>query len=1229
MKKRALAAFAVWCLVVTGLVLVPSAVASAAVADPGTTERILVEDDFSSNDGAGWIATTANTAAQVTFASGIATIKGGGPENRIVSDADMLAHDLTLNFDLFINEGNTNAAVKFGFFSNQSGSDRHQVTFDGPHKTLQLERVASGVATTIGEPIAVDLPVNTGGIPYQFAITVTGDRVEVSVDGSPRLDVVDAGIAAATEGRIVFASQYPNQDFSIDNVRAATTEAEVGGAYEVQVQTETNGTADTDPDTAGGTLSADRTSGDAGDVVTLTHTANPGYVFDGYESLRLDTGTGTDGLLTITDDRFTLNDKTGGVIIIAKFITEPADPNVVFKDYFAGDLNDHGAYTFDSPDAMSIVDGALRIAPTSGTAHALVDASSWGDPASYRVELDARKIDSTAGTAQIAFRGETFSDRYVLALNGSKALLRRIDAQGANIELASAAYTFDQTSRRIVIDVTGDTVSVSSAGTPVLSYVNTDDTDRDSAGWSGLKPGLSLINMTPNAPVAFDNVKVVRVPVQVTAAVDITVDGAPDPDRASGTVVLSTYATGAGETITWTADAKGGYAFESLTHDGAEVPASGFVVPDGTTEPITLVADFVPTDATPTTYYVDPAAGDDANAGTSAGQPWASLAMLDRTFNPGDRILLRRGSVFDGTAAALEFRGSGTAEHPIVVSAYGDGDLPQLNAAGLVENVVSLKNQEYITISNLEITNVDAAFDSSFALNASTNREKNLRAVNVSAQDFGIVRGIQIVDLYIHDINGNLAAKWNGGIFFDVAGQVADGELRGIPTKYDGVRIERNLLERVDRSGIKLVSSVWANQSAVNDPSVPLNWYPSTDVVVRDNQLRFMGGDAITVRDTDGTLIEYNLARHSRYQNTGYNAGIWPFQTTNTVIQYNEVSHTHGVQDGQGLDTDHVSSYTVMQYNYSHDNEGGFMLLMNGFPHTAPTVRYNISQNDADKTFEFSRGTAAGTMIYNNTISSDTKLQGPRGGVLDLANSAAGTGNREVFIFNNVFNYPEGQPFYVGEADTMKTKAKLFNNAYMGGIQPPAEEEQAINGDVGLPGLGSIPDDPEGTIARAGENVGDHFAGYVPNADSALRGAGISVAEAVAHFGGTVTDRRDLSPTEIHALALAGNSIDFVAGDRMPDVDGVRYDVDFLGAPLPEASESLTVGAVQYMDADGEEPGNGGTGDGTDGGTGNGTGAQVGGQLPATGADWPLALLVFAALLLTVGWRLRVARSRQ
>ena len=264
-----------------------------------------------------------------------------------------------------------------------------------------------------------------------------------------------------------------------------------------------------------------------------------------------------------------------------------------------------------------------------------------------------------------------------------------------------------------------------------------------------------------------------------------------------------------------------------------------------------------------------------------------SLTKANRHLPLVDKILLMRRSVFNGSAASLAISGSGTAENPIVVGACGDGNRPQLNGAGELENLISPSEQEYIEISGLEITNLDEKFNSSFGLNSNNNTQKNLRAVNVTAEDFGVVHGIALTDLFIHSVNGNLGAKWNDGIFFSVGATVNNGELLGVPTKYDQVLIAGNKIEKVDRSGIELVSSEWSKKSLGNSPSAPRNWFPSTHVVVRDNQNRHVGGDAITVHDTDG------------------------------------------VQHGQGLDTDHVSSYSVMQYNYTHNNEGGFMLIMN------------------------------------------------------------------------------------------------------------------------------------------------------------------------------------------------------------------------------------------------------------------------------------------------------------
>lgn len=85
-----------------------------------------------------------------------------------------------------------------------------------------------------------------------------------------------------------------------------------------------------------------------------------------------------------------------------------------------------------------------------------------------------------------------------------------------------------------------------------------------------------------------------------------------------------------------------------------------------------LDASTTPTAAT--TYYVDDVAGSDAASGTSPATAWRSLAKASAApLAPGDRLLFRRGGAWTGT---LTVSRSGTASAPIVVGAYGDGELP-------------------------------------------------------------------------------------------------------------------------------------------------------------------------------------------------------------------------------------------------------------------------------------------------------------------------------------------------------------------------------------------------------------------------------------------------------------------------------------------------------------------------------------------------------------------------
>jgi hypothetical protein len=74
-------------------------------------------------------------------------------------------------------------------------------------------------------------------------------------------------------------------------------------------------------------------------------------------------------------------------------------------------------------------------------------------------------------------------------------------------------------------------------------------------------------------------------------------------------------------------------------------------------------------------FYVDAVSGDDvAHDGLSPEKAWRTLSKVNSyPFQPGDAIKFRRGGIFEG---GIEADWSGTAENPIIIDAYGSGDLP-------------------------------------------------------------------------------------------------------------------------------------------------------------------------------------------------------------------------------------------------------------------------------------------------------------------------------------------------------------------------------------------------------------------------------------------------------------------------------------------------------------------------------------------------------------------------
>lgn len=741
--------------------------------------RILAEDSF--ENGNNW---SVNSNTNIIFADGKATIKGSGANNRMGYQVGRInANDFLIQLDLTPNEGNTNSNAKIAFkIEDQYEGDRLQVRFNFVQNYIYIERTRNNNTNNTATD-STDCIWRQGksftfqkGKTYGVDILVQGNVIKVYLDGNetPIFEVTNDDIGSMGKGYFAIAGQFPNQDFSIDNLKITTNEVQTGEQYTVTLKVVTDGD---ESNTSGGTLTASAESGYSGDVITLFVNPAHGYVFNRFESFK-ENGSSTDGLMPITNNTFQIDPKMGNVTVVAHFKTRQPGRFELFYDDFSAESLLPEYKTVGNQDAAVQKDGVLTfdIIP-SGNNFVLLNQDIFQplkEGEGYRISADVWKGDSTPGTVQIMFKGsdDSISGRYVLLMNGSLARFKYLDnglGAGSDKDLIHTNFTFSTSKIHIALEVRGNRATFYVDDKEILSYTTTDN-------WLNRPNAVGLVNMTPNAPVVFDNLLVERLPeqTQVTVKVMREENGIQIEDTTgiSGTVSLSTANVVEGDTVTLSAIEKAGYQLKEYYAEdeslGITVEGDTFVVPEGAAGTICIIAVFErAAQQESREYYIDSAAGDDSNAGTMDA-PWKTLDPLKAenfTLKAGDCVYLKRGSTFDGQQ--LSFKGMGSKEKPIIIDAYGEGDsLPQLNGNGVIENVVSLYNQEYIELRNLEITNTSPKYNSSFGLNTSNNSSLALRAINVSARDFGTVSGIRIQDCYIHDINGSIGLKWNGGIFF-------------------------------------------------------------------------------------------------------------------------------------------------------------------------------------------------------------------------------------------------------------------------------------------------------------------------------------------------------------------------------------------------------------------------------------------------------------------------------
>ncbi len=532
-------------------------------------------------------------------------------------------------------------------------------------------------------------------------------------------------------------------------------------------------------------------------------------------------------------------------------------------------------------------------------------------------------------------------------------------------------------------------------------------------------------------------------------------------------------------------------------------------------------------------YYISSLHGDNQNDGTSPDKAWQTLDKLTGIqFGPGDRILLEAGSIFqDGFIHLRDV--SGTPEAPIEINKYGEGADPIIatNGQGIwyqdygksldssshrykgyVSSSILLYDAEYVEVSNIEMTNDDVFYNVDY----SDLNKMNRTGVAVVAQNRGTVDHVYLKNLNVHDVDGNVYDKHmnNGGIYFTVFQPKNEAET-GI-SRYDDVLIEGCEVNTVSRWGIAVGYTAYWNQFTTAEISDEVSeTYGSTNVVIRNNYIKDAGGDAITTMYCHRPLIEYNVSDGAAreinpeiYSQTATGrvaAGIWPWKCKDAVFQYNEAFDTCQNQDGQAWDADWGDG-TVYQYNYSHNNGGGSVMVC-GAQAVNTIFRYNISQNDLS-------------------------------GVLNLP------GNPVAYIYNNVFYMKEGVPFirasmtggvaevsnniiYNAGAEKSENwdnncRMTYRNNLYYNYSNVPAGDAAAVTADPKFANAGSAPSSTTGSIDALSA-----FEGYQIADDSPAVNAGIYIPKNGGQdfFGNPVGLTPDIGVHETSVADLPVNGI--------------------------------------------------------------------------------------------------------
>lgn len=388
----------------------------------------------------------------------------------------------------------------------------------------------------------------------------------------------------------------------------------------------------------------------------------------------------------------------------------------------------------------------------------------------------------------------------------------------------------------------------------------------------------------------------------------------------------------------------------------------------------------------PAAFYISAVSGDDLNDGLSQSSPWQTIQKANSiNLVSGDSILFKSGETFKGNLKISNE--SGSNESPIIVSSYGNGEYPVIDGNGYL-SAIHVLNSSYVHFSNLEIKNNGGVSQ----VGVSEDLRYGMYIENTFT-DGTVFEHFRLNNLIFRNIFPTTTVTDNDKTGVNAYAITSSGSWgdEDHPTRFRDVLIENCYFTRTARH-----AAVFAAIDSLE---------------IRNNLFEHVGGAGMVIgNNCSNILVEKNVTNYTGSKidtrMAGRGSGLWCFRTKNLIVQHNKFMHAHGIKDSYGMHIDIGNRNVVYQYNYSEDNEGGFVEILGENVNVG--YRYNLSVGDGWR----KRGTQMGQIFWFSGWSGNP--QNP-------------IGSDSIFVYNN--------SIYVRDSvapgiwiESVSRNARIYNN---------------------------------------------------------------------------------------------------------------------------------------------------------------------------------------------------------